>query len=178
MSIVSKRYALALMNLAVKENQVDPVSEGLDAFADSVADSEELRAVLDEPRVPQKAKEGMVTELAAKIQVPALLGNFLGLITQKRRIELLEDIRADFHELADERMGRAHADVTVTGPLSADQETSLRGKLEALSGKQINLRVHIDPVVLGGMVARIGSTVWDGSLRNQLNQIHQSILEG
>lgn len=178
MTIVSKRYAQALMNLAVRENLVEQAGGGLDAFADAVADSTRLQAFLSEPRVPQAAKEAAVVDLLDKIEVPAVLGNFLRLITQKRRIDQLEDIRSDFHELADERMGRAHADVTVASPLGADQEDRLRNKLESLSGKQINLRMHIDPTVIGGMVARIGSTVWDGSLRNQLNRIHQSILEG
>jgi len=178
MSIVSRRYAQALMNLAVKENQIEPVQEGLDSFANAVADSPRMKAFLDEPRVPQAAKEAAVSEILEKIQGPGMLTNFLRLITEKRRIGLLADIRADFHELADERMGRAHADVTVAAPLNENQEKTLREKLETLSGKQIDLRVHIDPTVLGGMVARIGSTVWDGSLRHQLNQIHQSILEG
>jgi F-type H+-transporting ATPase subunit delta len=99
-------------------------------------------------------------------------------VTRKRRIGLLDEMRKVFHELADERMGRAHADVTVASALSAQQESALKERLEKLSGREINLRVEIDPSILGGIVAKIGSTVWDGSLRNQLNQIHQSIIEG
>lgn len=178
MTIISKRYAQALMNLSVRQNQTDAVTQGLDEFTDAVTESAELQAFLTEPRVPQSAKETAVSDLLEKMQVPELLGNFLRLITQKRRIDQLIDIRADFHELADARAGRAHADVTVASALSAEQEQRLRSKLEAISGKEVNLRVHIDPDIIGGMVARIGSTVWDGSLRNQLNQIHQSILEG
>ena len=178
MSIIAKRYAQALMNLAAGENQVQEIAAGLDDLTSSVRESEILQEFLAEPKVPLAVKEASITELLDRMQVPALLNTFVRYITRKRRIGLLDEIRNVFHELADERMGRAHADITVAGPLTAEQESALKVQLEKLSGREINLRVNIDPSILGGIVARIGSTVWDGSLRNQLNQLHQSIIEG
>lgn len=178
MSIIARRYALALMNLAAKEKQVESVATALDEFAATVAGSTKLQAFLSEPKVTLVAKEQVVTDVLAKSSVPALVSTFLRFITRKRRIGLLEEIRAAYHELADERMGRAKAQVTVAAALSAEQEQSLRKQLEALSGKQVLLQVQVDEAILGGMVARIGSTVWDGSLRNQLSRIQQSIMKG
>ncbi len=178
MSIVARRYAQALLNLATRDNQLDPVLEGLDSVADALAESPQLAAFLAEPRVPIGRKEAVVSEVVERAGVPPLLRTFVQFVTRKRRIRLLEDIRQVFHELVDERMGRANAVVTVAAQLSAEQEERLRGRLEALSGKEVRMRVSIDPDVLGGVLARIGSTVWDGTLRNQLTQIHQSIAKG
>lgn len=178
MSIVARRYAQALMNLAVRQQAVDPTVAGLDELADTLAASEPLQALLAEPKVAPRVKEGVVNELLAKTQVPPLVATFTRFLTSKRRIGLLGEIREELHDLADERLGRANADVTVAAALSAEQEQALRLRLESLSGKHVQLRVRVDPAILGGVVARIGSTVWDGSLRNQLNQIHQSIAQG
>ncbi len=179
MSVVSMRYARALMNLAQRDKQVAEVAAGLSEFADLVAESQELSAFLAEPKVPQAGKAAAVAELLDKAELPALLGGFLRFITAKRRIAILEDIRRDFHDLADEQLGRAGALVTVAAELTPEQEQRLRERLQGLSEKQdVHLDVTVDPNLLGGVVARIGSTVWDGSLRNQLNRIQQTLSEG
>jgi len=178
MSIVARRYALALMNLAAREQEIEAVARGLDDVADTFKESPQLRAFFSEPKVPRSAKEAAMAELLAVSKAPPLVSNFLRYVTRKRRIGLLEDMRRLFHELADQRMGRAHADVTVAATLTEAQQEGLRSRLEALSGKRIELRVKSDPLILGGVMARIGSIVWDGTLRNQLNYIQQSIIEG
>lgn len=178
MSIVARRYAQALMNLAVRQQSLDVVFAGLDELADTLAASEPLQALLTEPKVAPRVKEAVINELLSKIQVSPLVATFARFTTQKRRIGMLGEIREEFHDLADERLGRAKAEVTVAAALSQQQEDALRLRLEALSGKQVQLRVQVNPAILGGVVARIGSTVWDSSLRNQLNQIHQSIAQG
>lgn len=179
MSVVSIRYARALMNLAQRDKQVAEVATGLSEFADMVAESSELSAFLAEPRVPLAGKVAAVTELLDKAKLPALLNAFLRFVTTKRRIALLEEMRRDFHTLADEKLGRGNAQVTVAADLTAEQEKSLRERLQGLSGKQeVRLDITVDPSLLGGVVARIGSTVWDGSLRNQLNRIQQTLSEG
>jgi len=178
MSIVARRYAQALMNLAVRGKSLDAASAGLDEMADALAASEQLQAFFAEPKVALAAKEAVVGELLGKANVDPLVATFLRFLTRKRRIVLLEDIRQEFHVLADERMGRATADVTVAAALTDQQEQALRGRLQELSGKDVRLRVQVEPDILGGVVARIGSTVWDNSLRNRLTQIHQSIARG
>jgi F-type H+-transporting ATPase subunit delta len=175
MSIIARRYAQALMNLAVKADQVADAAKALDEVADNVAGSERLQAYLAEPKVALSAKEAVISEMLQKGGVSPLVSTFVRFIARKRRIELLEDIRGEFHELADERMGRANAQVTVAAELNAKQQDALRSRLRVLTGKEIQLRMQVDPGLLGGFVARVGSTVWDSSLRNQLNLIHQSI---
>lgn len=178
MSIVARRYAQALMNLAVREGQVEPVSAALNDLGGALAASPELQAFLTEPRVGPAQKAAVVAELLERSEVPPLVATFVRFLTHKRRVELLDDIRSEFHDLADARMGRANAVVTVAAALTGAQEEALRARLSKLSGKEVKLEVQVDPHLLGGVMARIGSTVWDGSLRNQLNQIQQSLTQG
>ena len=182
MSVVAKRYAQALMNLAVgdgaaKENQMDAVAAALDEFADTLEENPNLAVFLAEPKVPQAGKEGAVADVLEKIGAPALVATFLRFLTHKRRISLAGDIREVFHELVDARLGRANAEVTVAAALTAQQAEDLKARLETISGKQIHLKIKTDPSILGGIVARIGSTVWDGSIRNQLNRVHQQLTQ-
>ena len=178
MSVVSRRYAKALMNLAVKAGNVDEITKGLDEYADGMAESEDLQNFLADPKVQQAVKESAIAGLLKEAKLPDLLNTFLRFLASKRRSLLAMDIREDFHELADLRMGRAHARVTVAKELTGAQKDQLKKRLETLSGKDVQLNIEVDPNLLGGVVARIGSTVWDASLRNQLNMIEQSILEG
>jgi len=176
--LISRRYAQALMNLAEKDKQVDAVAEGLDDLADAMKVSPQLSSMISDPKVPHEEKKKVIEALLEKAKVPALVNNFVRLIVSKRRLGLLVDMRDQFHVLADERLGRGKAEVIVASELSDKQQDALKKKLEKLSSKQLDLQVKIDPTILGGVVARIGSTVWDGSLRSQLNQIRESIIEG
>ncbi len=177
-TVISQRYARALMNLAEKAKQVDEVAAELDGLADLLSGSEELSAFLAEARVPQSAKKGAIAAILKQADASELVGTFVRYITQKRRLLLLDEIRGDFHALADERLGRAQAEVTVAAELTSAEAESLREKLEALSGKKITMTVNVDPAIIGGVITKIGSSVRDGSLRSQLEQIRQTITDG
>ncbi len=177
-SIISRRYARALINLASRADQIEAVGQGLDGLAEALETSPQLAGLIAEPRVLQAQKDAVLAELMRRAGVAPLVESFVRLVSEKRRAGLLVEIRRIYHELADARLGRAMARVTVAGDLTADQQERLRTALEGLSGKQITLEVEVDPAVLGGVVARIGSTVWDGSLRGRLESIRQSITGG
>lgn len=176
--VISRRYAKALMNLAVNAGQVEEVAAGLDTIADAMADSPRLGVFLQNAKVPQPAKQETVNLILQRAEIPPLVDSFVRFVTYKRRIALLEEIRRVFHRLADERLGRAQAEVTVAAPVSPEQEAALLAKLESMTGKQITLSVRVEPDIIGGVITRIGSTVRDGSLRTQLTNLRQSILEG
>ncbi len=178
MSVIAQRYARALMNLAVKGDEVEAVTGGLDDLADTLADAPSLGAFMADSKVTRTQKQETIAEVLKQAGVPELVNTFVRYLAAKRRFALLPDIREVFHRLADERLGRAQAEVTVAAPLSAEQEQGLRQKLEVLSGKQITLAVKVDEEIMAGAITRIGSVVRDGSLRNQLNQIRQTIKEG
>ncbi len=176
--VIAQRYAKALMNLAVKGDAVESVTAELDDLADALLEAPQLSGLLADIRISRAQKQEVLAEVLKQSGVSELVNVFVRFIASKRRFALLPDIREVFHQLADERLGRAQAEVTVAAPLSGGQEQSLQQKLETLSGKQVTLTITVNPEIMGGVITRIGSILRDGSLRNQLNQIRQSIKEG
>ena len=177
-AVISKRYARALLNLAEKENQVEKVTEGLNDVADTIVEAPQALAFLMDPKITQTDKLGVVREILQQTKAPPLVDSFIRLLAVKRRIQLIQEIRNLFHAIADERLGRAKAEVTVAKALGSEEEEALRKKLEKVSGKQITLSVNVEPEIIGGVIAKIGSTVRDGSLRHQLKNIRQTTIEG
>ena len=175
--VISRRYALALLNLAERDGQVEAASQGLDDLAAAIQSSERLRLLLVSPEVPQEKKAQVLEELVRRTRAIPLIEKFVRFLLAKHRIALLADIRAVFNRLADERLGRAHAEVTLALSVGRDQESRLQRLCEKLSGKQITLALRVEPGILGGAVARIGSRVWDGSLRNALDAMRSAITE-
>lgn len=176
--VISRRYALALLNLAERENRVEDTSQGLDDLAAAIESAPNLKLMLVSPDVPQSQKAQVLEELVRRMQAIPLIDKFARFLLHKRRIAILGDIRRVFNRLADERLGRAHAELTIAVPVGRDQEARLLRLCEKLSGKQITLAVHVDPEILGGAIARIGSRVWDGSLRNALHAMRSAISQG
>ncbi len=97
------------------------------------------------------------------------------MIIDHRRIAILDEIREAFELLLDERMGFVRAEVTSAAPLDQQRSAGLESELSNLTGKRMRLRFAVDPELLGGVVARIGSTVYDGSLRGQLQQLRRQL---
>ena len=177
-SIISKRYARALMNLAQNANQLEKVTTSLNDVADSLLEVPDLMEFMTHPKTPQTSRREALDEIVAGTKAEPLVASFVRLLLEKRRLVLIDEIRGLFHAIADERLGRAQAEITVAQEISKSQQESLQKKLEEISGKQITLTIKIDPEIIGGVVARIGSTVRDGSLRNHLKNIRQTIIEG
>ena len=177
-AVIARRYALALMNLAAKSEGIEEVAGGLDDLVDLLAESDRLAAMLASPDVPHNDKERIVASVLQRMQAPQLVDTFVRYLAHKRRIELVTEIRRIYHELADERLGLAQAQVTVAAPLGDGEEERLRTLYEKVSGKKISLAVTVDPSIIGGVVTKIGSTVWDGSLRNALDTLQSEISGG
>jgi F-type H+-transporting ATPase subunit delta len=174
-TVISSRYARALMNLAVKAQRVDEAGTELSTVADAFAEAPSFAAAMGDVRLPQSAKLAVLDAVLKHAGTSELVATFIRLVNQKRRLTLLPEMAERYRREADERMGRAVADVTVAEPLPADQRARIQQQLERLTGKTVTLRERVDPTILGGVVMRVGSTVWDGSLRNQLNQVRESI---
>lgn len=175
-SVIARRYARALLNIAVAADKVTAVAEGLDDLADTLVSAPAFHDLLANPKIPQVQKEAVMAAVLAKIAPDETVNIFARYLSSKRRAALLDEIRQAFHRLADIETGHAQAMVKVAAALDEDETEQLRRKIEAFSGKTITLDVEVDPALLGGVVTRIGSTVWDGSLRSHLNNIHESII--
>jgi len=177
--VISQRYARALMNLAArgKGKDLDTVGQSLDEVAAALA-GPDLSAFLSSSRATVEMRDSVLGTVLARMKSHEPIAPFVRLLNQKRRLELLPEIAQQFHRLADERLGRAQAKVTASEPLSAALQARLRKQLEQATGKTITLTVQVDPAILGGAVTRVGSTVWDGSVRHHLDQIREQLLKG
>jgi F-type H+-transporting ATPase subunit delta len=167
----SLQYATALADIALEQSAADPVRKQLADFGAAYAESAELRNVLANPAVERMGKHGVVEKLAARLGASRIVRNFLFVVVDNQRTHLLPEILQSFEEVIRQRQGVAEAEVTSAAELTAPQKTQLQQTLEHLTGRKIQAKYSLDPALLGGAVVRIGDTIYDGSVRNRLNQM-------
>jgi F-type H+-transporting ATPase subunit delta len=173
-SALASRYASALVDVAMgAKSPVDPhqLLAELRGFEELLAGSAELRAALTSPSVPAARKRAVVGALGQKLGVSRVARNFLFVLTDHRRIAMLSEVLEAFDLLSDERLGFTRANVSSARELDQPQRDAVSQEFERLTGKKVRMRFAVDRELLGGLVARIGSTVYDGSVRGQLQAL-------
>ncbi len=178
LSAVAARYANALADVVTQGDASlrpkDAVSE-LSAFEDALKASPDLREVLVTPAIPIGRKRAVIGRLADLLKLSRVTRNFLFVLMDHRRIPLVSEILAAFEQIVDERMGFARADVQSARELTGAQRAALTAQLERLTGKRIRARYAIDESLIGGAVTRIGSRIYDGSVRGQLETLERRL---
>jgi F-type H+-transporting ATPase subunit delta len=167
----SLQYATALADIALEQGAAEPVKKQLEDFGAAYAESAELRSVLSSPAVERTAKHGVIEKLSARLGASRIVRNFLFIVVDNQRTHLLPEILQTFEAVIRQRQGMAEAEVTSAAELTAPQKTQLQQTLEGLTGRKIQAKYSLDPALLGGAVVRIGDTIYDGSVRNRLNQM-------
>ncbi|MEY2668059.1 MAG: hypothetical protein RJA59_697 [Pseudomonadota bacterium] len=172
---IARRYAKALFSLADEQDQVEHWSTGLDALGKALASSPELRATLESPVVEKEQRRGVVAALCKQAALPETPSNFLLLLADRSRLAYLPAIIQDFRDLADARLGRIRAKVTSAVPLSPDEARRIAEKLAQGQKAQVIVEQAVDAALLGGVVAQVGSLVYDGSVRSQLEELRRAM---
>src|SRR5260370_4842350 len=179
-SAVANRYARGVVDVVTPAGSAlkpeDAVAQ-LRAAAKMIEDSAELRNALMTPAIQNSRKRIVIGKLLDSTATSHLIRNFIFVIIDHRRIAILDEIREAFELLLDVRLGFVRAEVTSATPLDKQRSVGLESELSNLTGKRMRLRFAVDPELLGGVVARIGSTVYDGSLRGQLRQLRRQLAE-
>ena len=175
---LSKRYARALVEAVAEPRDLEAAGQDLLAFLQLLRDHRDLRALFANPGVQRRDKEALLNRLTAALGIGSVVVAFLALLLGKGRLGHLEIIARIYQDLVDERLGRVKAVVTAAVPLEADAEERLRQRLEQVVGKRVYLEVQQDPGILGGLIAQIGSLVYDGSLRTQLARLREQLVRG
>ncbi len=173
-SALASRYANALVDVATgPKPEVDPhaVLRELRGFEEVYAGSAELRNALASPSVPPARKRAVAGRIGDQLGISRMARNFLFVLSDHRRFALLAEVLDAFDLLLDERLGFTRAEISSAGEMEPRQRDAVAGELERLTGKKVRLRFTVDRGLLGGLVARIGSTVYDGSVRGQLRAI-------
>ncbi len=171
---VATRYARALAGLTLKADPREVLGQ-LEIFESALAASAALRQALLSPAVPAPDKRCLVSKLAAKLELSDVVRRFLLVLADRRRTSLLPEIREAFEAIADERLGQVRADVSSARELTPDQREALIAGLSRLTGKKARARFAVEPELIGGIVARIGSTIYDGSIRGQLEAVKRHL---
>ena len=171
------RYALALLGLAEELKQLDAVSRDFEFLAALVKQSREFFLFLKSPVVNKQKKRTVLTGIV-KGRVSEMTSKFLGLITAKGRETILPEIILQFTALRDKRLGILNVDVKSAVSLTPEQERLLVAELSRATKKNIKLRQMKDASVIGGFTAQYEDTVWDASVRHQLELMRERLLEG
>lgn len=169
------RYAKALFDVAITESTPEQADKELTAFSDLVRAHADLRLALTSPAVPAAGKRAVVTQILDRLQPSSPLRKLLLLLADRDRLELLPDLVSVFHERVMEHLKIIHAEVTTAAPLAPDRVAQLQQRLGASIGRTVTLTTRVDPGLIGGMVTRIGSTVYDGSVATQLAALRQRL---
>jgi F-type H+-transporting ATPase subunit delta len=173
--VIAKRYARALVELSQEKKIVDKTKADLAAFSSAVAGQEVLQKLFASPAITPEAKKTVIAELSSRLGLQETTKRFIEHLADTGRIRHLRDVHESFEEILAELQNRAMAKVTTATPLAGGELAEIKKKLEALTGKQVEVDAKVDPSVIGGARAQIGSVVYDGTIRNQLGKMREQL---
>ena len=174
--MLARRYAKALLEIGIAQQSFDAFGKELERAADTYKRSPELRTTLENPIFPVEKRRLVLDDVSRRIALSKIVRNFVMLLLDKGRIQLLPEIARVYRTLVDEHAGRVRAVVTSARPLDPMLETRLKTALEKQSGKTVILEKREDPSIVGGLVTQLGDTLYDGSVRTQLQQMREQLL--
>ena len=176
---VARRYARALVHLGEESDTVDTLSSDLASFS-SVLDLSDgqLRAALDNPGIPIAERRNVLDAVLARMKMHAYVANFLRLLMDNGRFGELPGIRTSYQSMADDLANRVRATVTSARPLDEAGAARVRESLATATGKSVTVTFEVDPDLIGGMIARVGDTVYDASVRARLAAMQQALTRG
>jgi len=176
---VSRRYAKALMAVAVERRAApEAVLADLENAAVFLDEQPRIIELFMNPKLPLSDRLGTLERFLAASHLAPLNQDFLRLLLRKQRIDILGDVVEEFRGLADAQAGTIRATVTSASPLAETVVELIRTRLAARFGKKVILSLAVDPELIGGLVIRVGSLAFDGSIRSQLKAMQSQLLEG
>lgn len=174
----ARRYARALFDVALKESEVDRVDSDLQQFAGLVAQHDVLAHTLTNPAVPAAKKRAVVQALIERAAtLPPVLAKLILLLADRDRLVLLSDVAAAYRERLQEHQKVIRGEVVTAIPLPGDRVRALEQGLGHAIGRTVVLEPRVDPSIIGGVITRIGSTVYDGSVTTQLQRMKQALID-
>jgi F-type H+-transporting ATPase subunit delta len=174
---LATRYARALLGALPDASSQDQADSFLSALAASMRGNPELRGFLLNPASPTSAKKSLLERLCASRDVPARVATFLAMILDHGRVGNLASIAEVFHAEREAAQGTISATLTTATPMTPELAARATAALERLAGRKVNLETRIDPALLGGAVATVGSMIYDGSVKTQLARLRRTMGE-
>jgi F-type H+-transporting ATPase subunit delta len=171
----ARRYAAAIFSIAREAGQVPEIRTQLGDLAELFRSNAELRITMLTPLRPVEQRKAVLKALAERVGTGATVRNFYSFLIDRRRLVDFDVIFAEFERLADEALGLLTAEVVSAGPLDERRKDRLRRALTERVGQEVRVDVNVDPALIGGVIAKVGGLILDGSLRTQLGQLRANL---
>ncbi len=179
MAAVASRYARALVEVLLEQKaDTDIARQQLQAIVDAVEENDDLRRVWESPAILPEQKRAVLDGIAAQINALKPIRNFMAVVIDHRRIGMLKDIARQFEVELDKELGFTEVEVSSARPLSPGEKRAVETRVENMTGKKVRARYVTDAELLGGVVVRAGSTIYDGSVRGQLEKMRVDLSAG
>ncbi len=172
--ILARRYAKALFAVGKEDGKFEDYSEALQGVAQLYADTD-LEDSLTNPLYPMDVREKVMEGVVASIGVDKNMANFLNLLVEKKRADVLPDIADEFKIMVDEEKNVSHGTVVSAVELSSELQAKVQATLEKITGKKVELTASVDPSIIGGIIAKVGDLELNGSIKTQLASLKDSI---
>ncbi len=173
--VVASRYARALADVVAPSGDYRRVQAELESFAAAFRLSAQLREVFDTPAVSPAEKMKVLEAILARLEVSTVASNFLHVLVAHYRLGMLEEILASYKRLVNDRLGVVEVKISSATPLSAEQQENLKTRFQAALRKETLLEFQVEANLLGGILAQVRSTVYDGSIRGRLARIRERL---
>lgn len=177
-TIVAKRYAKALLEIGREDGNYEQYGQQLGAVVALFELSPDLESVLTNPSFDLDSRKKVLETLLGKLELSPIINNFFRLLIDRGRIGETRNIKLVYDKLLDQVNGITRAEVTTASALSDQDIDRLKESLRALAGTEVSIEVNEDPSLIGGLKARIGDLVLDGSVRTQLESLKESLRKG
>jgi F-type H+-transporting ATPase subunit delta len=174
---IARRYAGALVDVVEKSGEAQAVRTELKVWEDLISGGSDLKG-LDNPTIDHKLKQGVLEQLIGRTRPTRTTANFLRVLVKNRRLRYLPEINAQFDKELDERSGSVHVTITSARELSEGERSELIRNLASVTGMQVRPEYEVEPGLIGGVVAQIGWTVYDGSVRTKLRSLREQLVNG
>lgn len=175
---VARRYSAALADVVLGTGEVDVVKTELAGWDQIFTESTDLRTVFSNPAISHSNKEKLLEELIAKAKPTKTTANFLRILLRNDRLNEISEINNRFASVLEERNGIVTADITSARELPESERAAFRSNLEKMTGKKVKINFFTDKNIIGGVITRIGSTVYDGSVATKLETLKEQLVNG
>ncbi|MBN2687842.1 MAG: ATP synthase F1 subunit delta [Deltaproteobacteria bacterium] len=176
-SEIAKRYSKAFFAIAAEEARYEEYYNELTIFSSLLEQNDNLKGFFINPMFAQTDKAAVLNEVLKKIKVSPITANFLRLLVDKRRIGALQDIGACYQDLMDSVLGKVRVQVKSAYKLSDDMMAQIKATMEKITEKTVEMETERDASLLGGVVVKVGDTLYDGSVKTQLSNIRELLRE-
>ena len=173
---VARRYASALADVVIERREEREVQKEINFWASTIDSNPQLKEVFANPTVAYEQKRTVLEELISRTRVRETTASFLRVLLRNQRLEQLPEVATRFGQVLDDRAGVVAAEITTARPIAEDLKKTLHDTLASATGRTVRLTFATDENIIGGLVARIGSTVFDGSVENNLERLAEGLV--